>query len=57
MPDHFLDLQGVATYLGVKKSWVYDNWRREGIPFLKIGGQLRARRADLDKWLNGKWAA
>lgn len=46
----------VAAYLGVPKSWVYDNWKREEIPFLKIGQGLRCRPNDLDRWLDARGA-
>ncbi|MEV5378045.1 helix-turn-helix domain-containing protein [Streptomyces nondiastaticus] len=42
----------VADYLSVPKSWVYDNWKRQTIPFRKVGQSLRCRPADLEKWLD-----
>lgn len=42
----------VATYLAKPKSWVYGNWRSQGIPFKKVGNALRCRLADLNEWLD-----
>ena len=47
----------VAEYLGIRESWIYDNWRKEALPFFRIGNQLRARRAELEDWLKGQRAA
>jgi excisionase family DNA binding protein len=51
MEDRFLTPAEVAIYLGVKISWVYDNWRKRGLRGVKIGQQLRFRRSDLDAWI------
>ncbi|MFF5720628.1 helix-turn-helix domain-containing protein [Streptomyces buecherae] len=42
----------VAEYLGKPLSWVYGNWRREKIPFRKVGQALRCRPTDLEEWLD-----
>ncbi|WP_433338794.1 helix-turn-helix domain-containing protein [Spirillospora sp. CA-294931] len=52
-----MSVSEVAEYLSVRESWVYDNWRAEGIPFFRIGNQLRASRVDLDDWLASRRAA
>jgi predicted DNA-binding transcriptional regulator AlpA len=45
-----LTVPGVADYLVVKPSWVYDH--SDEIPGkLKIGGQLRFRRQAIEAWL------
>jgi excisionase family DNA binding protein len=55
--NRLLNVEEVANYLGVRTSWIYDNWKAKGIPFLRIGGQLRVRYGDLDAWLNDQRAA
>ncbi|GAA0945897.1 helix-turn-helix domain-containing protein [Actinocorallia libanotica] len=55
--SRLLNVEEVSNYLGVRTSWIYDNWKAEGIPFLRIGGQLRARYADLERWLDSQQAA
>ncbi|WP_335939345.1 helix-turn-helix domain-containing protein [Streptomyces sp. PTD5-9] len=42
----------VARYLVRPKSWVYGNWRSQGIPFKKVGNALRCRLVDLNEWLD-----
>ncbi|WP_079123852.1 helix-turn-helix domain-containing protein [Streptomyces sp. NBRC 110611] len=47
-----MSIDEVAAFLRKPKSWVYGNWRSEGIPFKKVGNQLRCRPAELDDWLD-----
>lgn len=42
----------VAELLGKPLSWVYNEWRSAGIPFKRIGNQLRCRPTDLDQWID-----
>lgn len=51
MSARLMTLAEVAQYLGVKKSWLYDNYRAEGIPSYRVGRGLRFRQSDLDRWL------
>lgn len=46
----------LAEYLNVKVGWVYDRWRDEGIPAIRVGQSLRFRRSDVDKWLESRSA-
>ena len=46
----------VAEYLGKPLSWVYGNWKTEGIPFKRIGNQLRCRPNDLELWIDSQAA-
>lgn len=50
--QRLLTIDELAEQLNVKKSWVYDNWRRAGIPARRIGNQLRFRSADVDRWID-----
>ncbi|GAB2704177.1 hypothetical protein GCM10010442_23250 [Kitasatospora kifunensis] len=50
--SNLMDVQQVANYLNKPRSWVYENWRPEGIPFKKIGQSLRCRPADLERWID-----
>jgi excisionase family DNA binding protein len=40
----------VADYLGKPVSWVYDNFRRRGIPFTKVGQGIRFRPREVSDW-------
>jgi excisionase family DNA binding protein len=44
-PDQLCEL------LQVKKSWLYDQVERGGFPCLRLGKQLRFRRADVIRYL------
>ncbi|RLV09052.1 helix-turn-helix domain-containing protein [Streptomyces griseocarneus] len=52
-----MNVDEVADYLGVPKSWVYGNWRSREIPFKKVGQGLRCRPGDLEKWFEAQEAA
>jgi excisionase family DNA binding protein len=41
----------VADYLKMSKSKVYDLVKRQKIPFIKIGRNVRIRQSDLLEWL------
>ncbi|WP_244410178.1 helix-turn-helix domain-containing protein [Streptomyces albofaciens] len=47
-----MTIDDVAEALNVPKHWLYDNWKREQIPFKKIGQKLRCRPNDLDRWID-----
>jgi excisionase family DNA binding protein len=50
--DVILDVNGLAGYLRVSKQWLYERTHLKEIPHLKIDGQLRFKKRDIDKWLN-----
>jgi len=50
--DIIYDVNGLAQYLLVSKQWVYERTHLKEIPHLKINGQLRFRKRDIDRWLN-----
>ncbi|MFB1041471.1 helix-turn-helix domain-containing protein [Streptomyces chrestomyceticus] len=52
MRAKLMTVDEVAEYLTVTRSWVYDNWKREEIPFRKIGQALRCRPNDLELWID-----
>ncbi len=54
MAERMMNVAQVADYLGVKASWLYDNYRAEGIPTYRVGRGLRFRQSDLDKWLDAR---
>ena len=41
----------VAEYLKMSKSKVYDLVKRQKIPYIRIGRNVRIRQSDLDEWL------
>ena len=46
-----LDVEGLASYLRVTKSWVYERTHLGEIPHYKIGKFPRFRKKDIDRWL------
>jgi excisionase family DNA binding protein len=46
-----MSVTDLAKYLGVTPAWVYNNHRALDIPGRKIGGHLRFRLADVDRWI------
>ena len=52
--DHLWDVAGAAAYLQVPTSAIYKMTARKAavrIPHIRLGGKLRFRRADVDRWL------
>jgi excisionase family DNA binding protein len=47
-----LTLAEVARYLRKPNGWVYANWQSAGLPFKRIGNQLRMREAELEDWID-----
>lgn len=46
-----MDVEGVAEYLGLAASTVYDRVRSLDIPHARIGQLIRFRKVDIDRWL------
>ncbi|MGX1881022.1 helix-turn-helix domain-containing protein [Streptomyces sp. NPDC055287] len=42
----------LAEYLSVKPAWIYNNHRALGIPSRKVGGSLRFRLSEVDRWID-----
>lgn len=49
--DVIFDVKGLADYLKVSSQWLYERTHLKEIPHIKIGGQLRFKKRDIDKWL------
>ncbi len=50
--NSIFDIDGLKNYLGVSKQWIYERTHLKEIPHLKIDGQLRFSKRDIDKWLS-----
>lgn len=46
------DVKGLATYLHVSVTWIYERSRLNEIPKTKPFGVLLFRKKDIDKWLD-----
>lgn len=46
-----LSVKDAAAYLGMSRDWAYENMKKL-IPHVKIGGALRFRKEDVDRYIN-----
>jgi len=49
--EDFIDVEELASRLGVKKSWVYSRIRTNSIPHYRIGKYRRFRWNEVEDWL------
>lgn len=54
--NDLMDVKGLAKYLKVKQSWVYEKIHTNQIPFQKCGRFPRFRKKQIDKWLENPYA-
>ncbi len=54
--DELMDVKGLAKYLMVKESWVYEKIHAKKIPFQKAGRFPRFRKKNIDKWLENPYS-
>ncbi len=54
--NELMDVKGLAEYLKVKESWVYEKIHTKKIPFQKAGRFPRFRKMHIDKWLENPYA-
>ena len=54
--DEIMDVKGLARYLKVKESWVYEKIHTRQIPFQKAGRFPRFRKKNIDKWLENPYS-
>ena len=54
--NELMDVKGLAEYLKVKESWVYEKIHTKKIPFVKAGRFPRFRKKHIDKWLDNTYA-
>jgi len=52
--EALITVEDVAAYLGRPKSWVYDNYKRLGIPARKIGQAVRFKPSDVVAWADAQ---
>ena len=53
--NELLDVKGLAEYLKVKESWVYEKVHTRGIPFYKASKFPRFRRKHIDLWMSNPY--
>ncbi len=55
--NKLMDVKGLADYLQVKESWIYEKIHTRGIPFNKCGKFPRFRRKHIDIWLKNPYSS
>ncbi len=53
--NELVDVKGLAGYLKIKKSSIYDKVHTRTILFLKYGNSLRFRKKHIDIWLRNPY--
>ena len=53
--NELVDVKGLAGYLKIKKTSIYDKVHTRTIPFLKYGNSLRFRKKHIDIWLRNPY--
>lgn len=54
MLKQYVGIEEAAAYLGVKKSWLYENVRLGRVPSYKVGSMRRFKLTELEEWLLGR---
>ena len=50
MADRLITMQELCAILKVSRATI-DRWRKEGLPFTKVGVQIRFRENEALKWV------
>jgi len=50
--DTIFTIEGLCEYLQVEPDWLYKRTARKEISYIKVGGLLRFRKRDFDKWID-----
>jgi excisionase family DNA binding protein len=50
--DTLLTIEELMTYMKVSKRWIYERTHLKEIPYLKIDGQVRFRKKEIDRWID-----
>jgi excisionase family DNA binding protein len=52
--DVIFDVEGLAQYLKVEPSWVYNQVSQKSLPYFKTGKYVRFRKKEIDVWINSQ---
>ncbi len=52
--DIIFDVEGLAQYLKVEPSWVYNQISQKTLPYFKTGKYVRFRKKEIDTWINSQ---
>ena len=54
MPDVYLTSKDLEKKYQISRSTV-DNWKKEGLPFIKIGRSVRFDEKEVERWINDRF--
>jgi len=54
MPDVYLTSKDLEKKYQISRSTV-DNWKKEGLPFIKIGRSVRFDEKEVERWINERF--
>jgi len=54
MPDVYLTSKDLEKKYQISRSTV-DNWKKEGLPFIKIGRSVRFVEKEVERWINERF--
>lgn len=49
-----VDVETIARFLAISKSWVYEQAKRHGLPHFQVGRYLRFDQNEVERWLQTK---
>jgi excisionase family DNA binding protein len=49
-----LEAAEVAAMLGMTKAWVYEQTRKDAIPYIRLGRFVRFRRQSIEDWIRNR---
>jgi len=49
--EELMTVDQVAALLGMSEKAIYNRVSRRAIPYIKLGGSLRFRRSDIERWI------
>jgi excisionase family DNA binding protein len=52
--ENYVDIERVAQFLNVSKSWVYKECEAGRLPHCKMRRALRFRLSELEKWVSAQ---
>ena len=54
MPDVYLTSKDLEKKYQISRSTV-DNWKKDGLPFIKIGRAVRFDEREVERWINKRF--
>lgn len=49
--DIVFTVKSLAKYLEVSEKWIYERVQFKEVPYIKLGGNVRFSKMDIDRWI------